>query len=578
MLDLQLLLVTNGLAPRLLRPGRLAGVLSLASDMHVYPNSIIGLDRVLYFLARSRYDKHLGLVWEALHAPPGVEEFEGTTETSEVEGVRVGIKLGPRSHANAVALRSRIPFLVPQCMGLAPSFGLGDRLGIATPGHIRAVAGSGLRPFLAQQSIREMSRTGRSPEQVLDDAMWGVMEEGFRDGFGADADHLKTREDIDACAAAGFTLFTIDPGAQVDDAADGASGAQLADKFAALPWDALETTPAECRAAYVGRVFHVGRPGAGGASDCRLKSEITSLKSEISIEPTEEDVLRAAAKYGRAIALTARLYRHLAARKGNAPFELEMSVDETASPTSPFEHYFVASELRRLGVRWVSLAPRFVGRFEKGVDYIGDLGEFERSFAAHAAIARALGPYKLSIHSGSDKFSIYPIAARVAGGLLHVKTAGTSYVEALRAIAQVAPELFREIYDFACEHYEADRASYHVSADLARVPRIAHHGDAELPALLDHFHAREVLHVTYGSVLNARHPDGSWRFRERLLEALRQHEDAYSGILERHLGRHIEPFARRVNGGAPERGGVPDPSDHSSESSRSNHSSRCALF
>ncbi len=517
--DLQTLIATDSLAPQPVKPGHLAGVLSLACEMQVYPNSFIALDRVLYFLARSRYDKHLGLVWDAHHEPSSVHDFEGTAESCDVEGVRVGLKLGPRSHANALALRSRVPFLVPQCMGLARSFGLGDRLGMATPGHIRAVAGSGLRPFLAQQSIREMTRTGRLPGQVLDDAMWGVMQEGFRDGFGADADHLKAAEDIDACAAAGFTLFTIDPGAHVDDAADAASPAQLADKFAALPWDALETTPADCRTAYLGRTSPVA-------------------------QPSEEDLLRAAAKYGRAIAHTARLYLHLAARKGNEPFELEMSVDETASPTSPFEHVFVASELRRLGVKWVSLAPRFIGRFEKGVDYIGDLDEFERSFAAHAAIACELGPYKLSIHSGSDKFSVYPIAARLAGDLIHVKTAGTSYLEALRAIAHADSDLFREIADFAREHYEADRASYHVSADLAQAPSVADLSDPDLPTLLENFHAREILHVTYGSILNAKQADGSWRFRERLLETLRQHEEAYTSILQTHLGRHIAPFRK----------------------------------
>ena len=87
-------------------------------------------------------------------------------------------------------------------------------------------------------------------------------------------------------------------------------------------------------------------------------------------------------------------------------------MDETDTPTTHAEHIFVASELRRLGVRWASLAPRFVGRFEKGVDYIGDLAAFDADMRVHAAIARAFGPYKISLHSGSDKFSIYEIAAR----------------------------------------------------------------------------------------------------------------------------------------------------------------------
>jgi hypothetical protein len=95
-----------------------------------------------------------------------------------------------------------------------------------------------------------------------------------------------------------------------------------------------------------------------------------------------------------------------------------VSVDETENPTSVAEHIYIAGELGRLGVRWVSLAPRFVGEFEKGVDYIGDIELFEKEFARHAAVAKRLGPYKLSLHSGSDKFSIYPITARLKSWLV----------------------------------------------------------------------------------------------------------------------------------------------------------------
>ena len=93
-------------------------------------------------------------------------------------------------------------------------------------------------------------------------------------------------------------------------------------------------------------------------------------------------------------------------------------------------------------MKLVSLAPRFIGEFEKGVDYKGDLKAFEKSLADHAAIAKKLGPYKLSLHSGSDKLSIYPAFARATAGLWHVKTAGTSYLEAVRAVARHNADLF----------------------------------------------------------------------------------------------------------------------------------------
>jgi hypothetical protein len=176
-----------------------------------------------------------------------------------------------------------------------------------------------------------------------------------------------------------------------------------------------------------------------------------------------------------------------------------------------------------------------VGRFEKGVDYIGNLQEFEAEFSRHAVIARALGPYKLSIHSGSDKFSIYPIVARHAGALAHLKTAGTSYLEALRAVAGVDPSLFREVLGFARQHYEQDRATYHVSAELAHVP--VELTDGQLPGVLDSFDARQVLHVTFGSVLD--------RFGPRLKVVLAEHEEAHYAALEAHFVRHLSAFSLR---------------------------------
>ncbi len=213
------------------------------------------------------------------------------------------------------------------------------------------------------------------------------------------------------------------------------------------------------------------------------------------------------------------------------------------TPTAPHEHYFVASELKRLGVRWVSLAPRYIGRFEKGVDYIGDLREFEAYFARQVAIAKALGPYKLSLHSGSDKFSIYPLAARLAGNLVHLKTAGTSYLEALRAVAQVDPVFFREILRFAIANYEKERVTYRVSGRLDRMPDPDRLTDSALAATLEQFDTRQALHVTFGAVMTALKADGTYLFRDRLYEVLRSDEEAHYAALEAHILKHIKPFS-----------------------------------
>ncbi len=443
--------------------------------------------------------------------------FQGETLVSQNNYVLKSCLL---SDVNARALRDALPWLRPVPLGLQTSAGFGDRLGLATPGHIRALqytlrqSGShSIQPMFAQQSIREMTRTRRTPTDVLNDATWGTFQAGWRDPVGADADHLKTNEDIDSCAAVGYTFYTFDPGAYVDSRADTIEASALPALVEALPWDVLESSVADLMQTYSER-------------SVQLESRTLSISAE--------DLFRAAAKYGRAIAHVTSLYRHLASKAQS--YEVEISVDETDTPTTHAEHVYIVSELRRLAVRWVSLAPRYVGSFEKGVDYIGNLSALRADLEGHAEIARVLGPYKLSLHSGSDKFSIYPLFQEVTRGLVHLKTAGTSYVEALRIVAQFAPDLFREIAVFARGRYLQDRESYHVSAVLERMPNMEVLPDHILPTLLDNLDTRQILHVTFGSTLET--------YGTALHDLLWRHEQAYDEQLERHFYRHLAPFAK----------------------------------
>src|SRR5687768_3266983 len=316
----------------------------------------------------------------------------------------------------------------PVPLGLNPSFGFGDRLGLATPGHVAAMrrAGKGVAPIYAQQSIREMTRTARSPEQVMGDALRGASESGWTEPQGADADHLKTPQDVDRTAAAGFCFFTIDPSDFVDGRADTYDADTLATKVRAVGEDAKWVES--------------------------YKGKTVDLPSGTKITIDDRAAARAAVKYGKAVNHAVSLARHIGDvnKKLGRDYEIELSVDETPQPTTLAEHFIVADRCLREGMKLVSLAPRFIGEFEKGVDYKGDLAAFERSLADHAAVAKQLGPYKLSLHSGSDKLSIYPAFARATGGLWHVKTAGTSYLEAVRAAARHNVELFKRIGRASC--------------------------------------------------------------------------------------------------------------------------------
>lgn len=417
--------------------------------------------------------------------------------------------------------------LRPVTLGLSPSFGFGDRIGLATPGHVAALrrAGGGIRPIFPQQSIREMTRTGRSPQQVMDDACFGVLLAGYDGLMGADADHLKTAEDVDRTAAAGFVFFTIDPSADVDAHADNYPAAQLAERFAPLREEV------EWVDTYRGR---------------RIK-----LPTGTSIDLSEEACLRAAIKYGRAINSAVALSRHIdQVMTGlGQNYEIELSVDETAQPTTLAEHYIVAEQCLRRGMKLISLAPRYIGDFEKGVDYKGDIAAFERSLADHAAIAKLLGPYKLSLHSGSDKLSIYALLARYTKGRFHVKTAGTSYLEALRVVARHNAKLFRQIIEFSRARYDTDKATYHVSATLASVP-----ADLSDPRELERRYlelwsevpegkgftapGRQILHCTFGSVLT----DPSLGSAVR--DVIVQHPGTYEEVLAEHFARHLEALTR----------------------------------
>ena len=410
-------------------------------------------------------------------------------------------------------------------LALQPSFGFGDRTGLATPGHIESMrrAGQGIAPIFAQQSIREMTRTGRTPSEVVDAAMQGMADCKWTASSGADADHLKTPADVDRTSAVGFTFFTIDPSDHVDGHADDYDEPTLRAKFAtvrgSVPW-----------------------------FDTYLNRQI-KLITGTSFTIDEQAAMRCAVKYGRAIDEAIKLAQYIesVSKAAGRPFELELSIDETRQPTSLPEHFIIADQFRAHGLQLISIAPKFIGEFEKGVDYKGQIAEFESSIADHAALARELGPYKLSLHSGSDKLSLYPILARTTAGCFHVKTAGTSYLEAIRVAARHDAALFRRVIEVSRRYYDRDKATYHVSADIAQLPAPADVTDtielekvylerwSEVPA--GHgFTApgRQVLHCTFGTILMD--PELGPAIRS----LLQTHNDTYTEILADHFARHLE--------------------------------------
>jgi hypothetical protein len=313
----------------------------------------------------------------------------------------------------------------------------------------RKVAAKGVEVVpVWNKSNREHTFIGSEPQSVFDAAQQAVKALGWNRGWHVDADHIRmeTVERFLPCS----DFFTID----------------VADSIG-------KSAAPEAVAAFVKR-----HPELAGS----LK--IAGIEKPFSI--SADEVARMAGKYLLAVQDAGKIYRHIAVKKGGEEkFIAEVSMDETDLPQTPPELLIILAALADEGVKAQTIAPKFTGRFNKGVDYVGDLAQFEKEFNDDlAVIAHAVAKYglptnlKLSVHSGSDKFSLYPIIRRAlqrteAG--LHLKTAGTTWLEELIGLAEAGGEglaLTKEIYAYALEHVDELCAPYAsvIDIDRAKLP------------------------------------------------------------------------------------------------------------
>lgn len=232
---------------------------------------------------------------------------------------------------------------------------------------------------------------------------------------------------------------------------------------------------------------------------------------------------RTAHTYLKAIQDAAVLYQHIENMKGKDRFVTEVSMDEVADAQTPADLYFILKELARQGVPVSAIAPKFTGRFNKGVDYVGDIGRFEKEFEEDLLVIRHVikesglpSHLKLSIHSGSDKFSLYPVMGRLirkydAG--LHLKTAGTTWLEELTGLALAggdALELAKSIYYKSLDRIDELTSPYATVIDIDRgqlptVQEVARWTGRQFAGALRHdqsnpsynVHFRQLLHVSY---------------------------------------------------------------------------------
>ncbi|MGO8837384.1 MAG: tagaturonate epimerase family protein [Limisphaerales bacterium] len=406
------------------------------------------------------------------------------------------------------------------------SFGIGDRFAHQAKAQLRAclmVANQGVEIIpVWNKSNREHTIIGSDPSDTRVAVDTAVRELGWKRPYYLDADHIRLETVDRFMPFADF--FTID----VADSIGRPAGSNSVKAFVAGHPE------------LIGKIVipHVNQP----------------------LETTRADVERIAGQYLLAVHDAGKIYRHIARAKGEANFITEVSMDETDNPQTPPELLIILAALADEKIPVQTIAPKFTGRFNKGVDYVGDVKQFEREFNDDlAVIAFAIGKYglpaalKLSVHSGSDKFSIYaPIrrALKKFNAGLHLKTAGTTWVEEVIGLAEAGGDglaLAKEIYTDALKHADELCAPYAMVIDIDRkklpakemvngwtseqyVSALRH--DQKNPAFNPSL--RQLIHVGFKIAA---------KMGDRYLNALEQHEAVIAkNVTENLFERHMKPL------------------------------------
>lgn len=435
----------------------------IKTSLHLHKNNF-------YFILKHKNKRFLGILYKK-NSP---KNFEG----KDIKLNSSNLLICLLSSKNAEAIRKIFPQCAPSCVKNKNFiFGFGYRSPYLIGNVMQAKIVKNftqVMPILAQQSARELQRTGRSFEDVLNSATWATFEANLS-FWGADADHLKKPSDAKEPAKLCFTHFTIDP-------------------------------------------------------------------SEVLISADKKEI-----KYKNVFPLI-REFIKIIKKHIKGDFTLEVSLDEHDEITSPEELRYILEKLKRNKIKIDEIAPKFVGNLEKGIDYFSDTKGnkkikntklFEKHFASLYKIAKYYG-VKLCLHSGSDKFSIYPIIKKITDGDIHIKTAGTFFLEELRLVAKTNLDEFKEIYNCALDVFEDEKASYKLTAKKEDIPDLSKLDGKEIYKLMETKNGndalRQVLHVSYGKILT--HPE----FKKTLEETVVSNENELFKIFSTHIRKHLRDF------------------------------------
>jgi hypothetical protein len=404
------------------------------------------------------------------------------------------------------------------------SIGTGDRFAHQGKAQLAAIIkakqqGCNIVPVW-NKSNREHSIIGTKPADVKIEADAAVKALGWKDSYYVDADHINLNNVDSFIDSSNF--FTLDVADYI--------GQKCDDK------DLKAFTAANKK--FIGKI------------------EIPAISGKLNI--TQSDLEKIGAKFLLAIKKAGEIYRHIAEKKGSENFVTEVSMDESNQPQSPVEMLFILSAIAAEKIPAQTIAPKFTGRFNKGVDYVGDIKQFEKEFNEDIAVINfAIKEFglpanlKLSVHSGSDKFSIYtPIkkALKRFNTGLHLKTAGTTWLEEIIGLALAGGcglDIAKEVYIQALEHFDELCAPYTtvIDIDKSKLPssdEVAKWKGEKFAKTLRHDQKckdynpnfRQLIHVGYKIAAKLGHC---------YIEALEKYEDTIAKtVTENIYDRHIK--------------------------------------
>lgn len=405
------------------------------------------------------------------------------------------------------------------------SLGCGDRFGLQGAAQMQAYIDAKSRGIdvvpVWNKSYREHSIIHTAPTDVRVEADAAVKEMGWDGEYYVDADHINLGTVDDFIEPSDF--FTLDVAESIGKSAP----QEDVDEFVKSMSD------------YIGQI------------------SLSGIDEPLVV--TEAATREIAARYLFAVSEAGQIYSHVSEKKDSGEIQVEVSMDETEAPQTPVEMLFILAMIAREGIPVDTVAPKFSGRFNKGVDYVGDVAQFEAEFDADAAVIEfAIKEFgladglRLSVHSGSDKFSIYPAMNRVMKKRdtgLHLKTAGTTWLEEIIGLAEADGEglvLAKELYAQALDHMDELCKPYAavIDIDSANLPAADDVGgwtSDQLVNALRHvpdcpgFNSdmRQLMHVGYKIAAN---------MGDKYLDAVREHRESVSrNVTQNLLDRHIIP-------------------------------------